>query len=277
MSLPDSSTTVLGVDGALALVLTIENQTTFHSEAKRRADDDVLLIYTAGMPWPAERAMYERLLAGTPVMHWGDVDEGGFLIAANVAEAARPAGHVLQRYRMSPAEIPEGRRRPVAGGQAERMRAFAAKAVGLSWQLPLPSRSLPRSKRFWIESQLGEQVVSNPDRSLNLEVVQGSGGAVSLSESGSCPWPARRQWQLPFRRLCCSHQPPLRSVCDGTNRTGCGEYSQRTYQPQRCLPASSYRIHPGVAIASTRSWCLKMPQDGLYSVAHSPDRGFGSL
>ncbi|WP_167285049.1 DUF2399 domain-containing protein [Paraburkholderia sp. Cy-641] len=124
--------TVLGIDGAPAFVLTIENQTTFYSEAKRRADDNVLLIYTAGMPSPAWRAMYERLLAdlpsGTPVLHWGDVDEGGFRIAANVAEAARRAGHVLQPYRMSPADIPEDRRRPVAGGQAGRMRAFAAKA-----------------------------------------------------------------------------------------------------------------------------------------------------
>ncbi|AJZ56792.1 hypothetical protein OI25_7794 [Paraburkholderia fungorum] len=66
--------------------------------------------------------------AGTPVLHWEDVDEGGFRIAANVAEAARRAGHVLQPYRMSPSDILEDRRRPVAGGQAERMRAFAAKA-----------------------------------------------------------------------------------------------------------------------------------------------------
>ncbi|WCM23676.1 DUF2399 domain-containing protein [Paraburkholderia bryophila] len=127
-----SASTVLGIDGTPAFVLTIENQTTFHSEAKRRAEDNVLLIYTAGMPSPAWRAMYERLLAdvqtGTPVLHWGDVDEGGFRIAANIAEAARRAGHVLQPYRMSPTDIPEDRRRPVAGGQAGRMRAFAAKA-----------------------------------------------------------------------------------------------------------------------------------------------------
>lgn len=124
--------TVLGIDGAPAFVLTIENQTTFHSEAKRRTDDNVLLIYTAGMPSPAWRAMYQRLLTGlpvgTPILHWGDVDEGGFRIAAYIAEAARRAGHVLQPYRMSPTDIPEDRRRSVASGQAGRMRGFAAKA-----------------------------------------------------------------------------------------------------------------------------------------------------
>ncbi|MDR6412595.1 Wadjet anti-phage system protein JetD domain-containing protein [Paraburkholderia terricola] len=127
-----SAPTVLGIDGTPAFVLTIENQTTFHSEAKRRADDNVLLIYTAGMPSPAWRAMYERLLAGlpfgTPILHWGDVDEGGFRIAANVAEAARRVGHVLQPYRMNPADVPNDRRRAATSGQAERMRAFAAKA-----------------------------------------------------------------------------------------------------------------------------------------------------
>jgi len=113
-------------------VLTIENQTTFHSEAKRRADNNVLLIYTAGMPSPAWRAMYGRLLAGlpsgTPVLHWGDIDEGGFRIAANLAEIARHVGHVLQPYRMSPVDIPRDRRRPAASGQIDRMRAFAVKA-----------------------------------------------------------------------------------------------------------------------------------------------------
>ncbi|MBR8380490.1 DUF2399 domain-containing protein [Burkholderia cenocepacia] len=124
--------TVLGLDGTPELVLTIENQTTFHSEAKRRADNNVLLIYTAGMPSPAWRAMYGRLLAGlpsgTPVLHWGDIDEGGFRIAANLAEIARHVGHVLQPYRMSPVDIPRDRRRPAASGQIDRMRAFAVKA-----------------------------------------------------------------------------------------------------------------------------------------------------
>ena len=77
--------TIQRVASKVTEVITIENKTTFHSEAKRRQDDEVLLIYTAGMPSPAWRAMYMRLLVnlplGTPVLHWGDVDEGGFRIA----------------------------------------------------------------------------------------------------------------------------------------------------------------------------------------------------
>lgn len=67
-------------------VMSIENLTTFHSEAKRRCNEPVLLLYTAGMPSPAWRAMYVRLLTALPadvsVYHWGDLDEGGFRIAA---------------------------------------------------------------------------------------------------------------------------------------------------------------------------------------------------
>ncbi len=73
--------TIQGVASKVTEVITVENKTTFHSEAKRRQDDLVLLIYTAGMPSPAWRAMYGRLLESlpptTPIHHWGDVDEGG--------------------------------------------------------------------------------------------------------------------------------------------------------------------------------------------------------
>ncbi|MGF6935250.1 hypothetical protein OKW41_004412 [Paraburkholderia sp. UCT70] len=113
-------------------MLTIENQTTFHSEARRRTNDNVLLIYTAGMPSPSWRAMFARVLAGlprgVPVLHWGDVDEGGFRIAANIAETARGVGHELRPFRMSPEDIPEDRRRPAADKQVVRMSAFAASA-----------------------------------------------------------------------------------------------------------------------------------------------------
>jgi Uncharacterized protein conserved in bacteria C-term(DUF2220) len=129
---PFPATTILGIQGTPEVVLTIENQTTFHGEARRRTNDNVLLIYTAGMPSPAWRAMFARVLAGfprgVPVQHWGDVDEGGFRIAANIAETTRCAGHELRPFRMSPEDIPEDRRRPDAGRQVERMRAFAASA-----------------------------------------------------------------------------------------------------------------------------------------------------
>ena len=128
--LPPAS--VMGLDGSPAQVLTIENLTTFHSEAKRRCEEDLLIIYTAGMPSPAWRAMYRRLLrdvpAGTPVLHWGDVDEGGFRIAARLAEEATHAGHTLQPWRMRPEDVPEEMRRKAQPSTLERMRRFAAAA-----------------------------------------------------------------------------------------------------------------------------------------------------
>lgn len=56
-------------------------------------------IYTAGMPLPAWRTTHAKLLAGvpagTPVHHWGEVDEGGFMIAAILSGCVAEAGHVL--------------------------------------------------------------------------------------------------------------------------------------------------------------------------------------
>ena len=92
-------------------VLSIENLTTFHSEARRRCETSTLLIYTAGMPSPAWCSMYQRLLQSLPVVtevnHWGDVDEGGFRIAARIAKVARESGHSLRPHHMSPEAAPE--------------------------------------------------------------------------------------------------------------------------------------------------------------------------
>lgn len=130
MGLP--ATTIQGVVSKVAQVITIENKTTFHSEAKRRQDEAVLLIYTAGMPSPAWRAMYTRLLGSLPpateVFHWGDVDEGGFRIAAVIASAAQTAGFVLQPYSMSPEDIPPEMRMTASARTLERIQHFASAA-----------------------------------------------------------------------------------------------------------------------------------------------------
>lgn len=113
-------------------VITIENKTTFHSEAKRRQDDKVLLIYTAGMPSPAWRAMYRRLLESlprtTPIYHWGDIDEGGFRIASTIAAVARGAGFSLQPYGMSPEDVPLKMRVRASARTLERIHHFACAA-----------------------------------------------------------------------------------------------------------------------------------------------------
>lgn len=126
------ATTVLGVSSVPRQVMTIENLTTFHSEAKRRHSEEILLIYTAGMPSPAWRAMYGRILldvpVGTPIFHWGDVDEGGFRIASTLARDARNASHTLQPWKMHPDDVPADVRRKATPYVLERIQRFAAAA-----------------------------------------------------------------------------------------------------------------------------------------------------
>ena len=128
--------TVLGLSNIPRQVMTIENLTTFHSEARRRHDEDVLLLYTAGMPSPAWRAMYGRLLqsvpAGTPILHWGDVDEGGFRIASTLASDVRATGHILLPWRMHPDDVSHELRCKATSYVLERIRHFAASA---GWQI----------------------------------------------------------------------------------------------------------------------------------------------
>lgn len=128
-----ASHAVLGVSGHMpSRILTIENLTTFHSEARRGQDADTLLIYTAGMPSPAWRAMYRRILASTPatalLFHWGDVDEGGFRIASVIAGDARLEQRTLLPFRMAPEDIPIDVRRTASPSVLARMRTFASRA-----------------------------------------------------------------------------------------------------------------------------------------------------
>lgn len=128
-----ASHAVLGVSGHMpSRILTIENLTTFHSEARRGRDADTLLIYTAGMPSPAWRAMYRRILASTPatalLFHWGDVDEGGFRIASVIAGDARLEQRTLLPFRMAPEDIPIDVRRTASPAVLARMRTFASRA-----------------------------------------------------------------------------------------------------------------------------------------------------
>jgi Uncharacterized protein conserved in bacteria C-term(DUF2220) len=120
---------VLGVASTPTQVMTIENLTTFHSEAKRRCEEPILLIYTAGMPSPAWRAMYARLLSSIPstvsVFHWGDIDEGGFRIAATLANVVLATGHALKPYAMSPNDVPLDMQNKASTRTLDRIRHFA--------------------------------------------------------------------------------------------------------------------------------------------------------
>jgi hypothetical protein len=120
---------VVRVAGHPLMVMTIENLTTFHSEARRRCNDNVLLIYTAGMPNPPWCEMYIRLLtsidAVTPVYHWGDYDEGGFRIASVISQAALKAERVILPWKMHPDDVPEDHRCKASEGTVNKMAYFA--------------------------------------------------------------------------------------------------------------------------------------------------------
>lgn len=113
-------------------VITIENQTTFHDEARARHSEDALLVYTAGMPNPPWREMYVRILQGLPegipVFHWGDIDEGGFRIASVLAKDAAKAGRSILPLKMQPQDVPAEHRRPANARTIERMAHFARQA-----------------------------------------------------------------------------------------------------------------------------------------------------
>lgn len=93
-------------------LVTIENLASFHDATLAAGAGDVLLLYTGGMPSPAWRAAYARILGelspALPVYHWGDIDEGGFRIAAVLAAAAQSAGRCLLPWLMSPTDVPPG-------------------------------------------------------------------------------------------------------------------------------------------------------------------------
>lgn len=119
--------------GTPSLVLTIENQTTFHSEARRRCNDNVLLIFTSGMPNPPWRAMYSRVLKELPpeipVFHWGDIDEGGFRIASVLAKDAMKYGHIIKPWpAMRPDNVPKELRSDASKKTIGRMVQFAESA-----------------------------------------------------------------------------------------------------------------------------------------------------
>ncbi len=100
---------VRGVRTDAACVLSVENLASFHDTARTAGVERALVVYTGGMPSPAWRRAYARLLSSLPpdipVWHWGDIDEGGFRIAAVLADTVAASGHRLRPWLMTPADI----------------------------------------------------------------------------------------------------------------------------------------------------------------------------
>lgn len=85
------------------VLLSVENLTTFHELAAKRPPGAVLL-YTAGMPAQSWSAAYGRALRSLPescrCVHWGDIDAGGFRIAAHLARACEAESRRLTLHSM---------------------------------------------------------------------------------------------------------------------------------------------------------------------------------
>lgn len=105
---PQSIKNVFSPDES-SYLLTVENLTTFHELALRKAGDlRGIILYTAGMPSPALLRVYRICVDGLVTQtrarfHWGDIDLGGFRIAASLARAnASP----LRLWAMDSLEFP---------------------------------------------------------------------------------------------------------------------------------------------------------------------------
>lgn len=89
-----SNKAVNGYVGSPRWLLTIENLTTFHVASQLLDGGGGLILYTAGMPSPSWCAGYKRILVslpiGLPIYHWGDIDPGGFRIAAYLRRWVEP-------------------------------------------------------------------------------------------------------------------------------------------------------------------------------------------
>lgn len=99
------------LSGEAKYVLTVENLTTFHEIALGKAGEvSGVVLYTAGMPSPALLRVYEHCIeGGFPEhyccrWHWGDIDLGGFRIAACLARKYHSKLHL---WSMDPTEYPE--------------------------------------------------------------------------------------------------------------------------------------------------------------------------
>ena len=91
-------------------VLSVENLQTFHEFASvAEASSNGVIVYSGGMPSPAWHQMYGALLLALPrsssVLHFGDIDIGGFRISRAIWQSARKFGHGLQPWLMDPSDL----------------------------------------------------------------------------------------------------------------------------------------------------------------------------
>lgn len=149
---------VRGLAATPAWVLTIENLTTFHLAAEAMTGrTDGLVVFTGGMPSPAWVVGFRRLTAelsqSAAFYHWGDIDVGGFRIAARLREVAVAENVSLQPWLMD--AIPHVGGRNVSDSVRDAMRAAAIRA---GWSL------LQTMPAFTLEQELVEVKLPEPGR-----------------------------------------------------------------------------------------------------------------
>ncbi len=135
---------VRGLAASPAWVLTIENLTTFHLVAEAiTGRTDGLVVFTGGMPSPAWVAGFRRLTdtlsQSATFYHWGDIDVGGFRIAARLREVAVPEDASMQPWLMDATTLVGGR--DVSDSIRDAMRS-AAVSAGWSMLQEMPAVTL---------------------------------------------------------------------------------------------------------------------------------------
>lgn len=112
-------------------VMTIENLTSFHLAARELdGSDRGLIVYTGGTPSPRWCAAYARILTEidprVPLYHWGDIDCGGFRIAALIRRRCIPDDRRYLPWLMDASRI-GGKLKPVPESTRQMMAEWAAR------------------------------------------------------------------------------------------------------------------------------------------------------
>lgn len=128
---PDTIKGLVASSDPIRRVLTIENLASFNEAADLEKNArDLLIVYLAGNPTPSFLAAYNRILSSvepTEILHWGDIDVGGFRIAARLADSIRSIGHSLKLWRMNPLEVASGQQKTVPEKKIEEASTICEK------------------------------------------------------------------------------------------------------------------------------------------------------
>lgn len=128
---PDTIKGLVASNDPIRRVLTIENLASFNEAADfAKNARDLLIVYLAGNPTPSFLAAYNRILSSvepTEIMHWGDIDVGGFRIAARLADSIRSTGHSLKLWRMNPSEVASEQQKAVPEKKIEEASTICEK------------------------------------------------------------------------------------------------------------------------------------------------------